>query len=380
MNCYNEARQTFNRTYSKTNFFIESTNGGIIDYNKQSVRINNFNVAKNVLNLFGDMVQFLNISFIDIDEVKGNEIIGHVTANCTKSLKELHLYQCHGHVLDQLNQPFQYISIASFVTHSNIQFEITPNALELNQLFPNLKRLHVKITSIDDLAIVGDQFSQLQSIIVDLPEISGYSLVDIENIFKASPNINSLTVHHCTLKLLKIASLLLSNLKVLRIFDFSNELYRGSRIHFKNVKHLYVTNSQNCARNPDKLVFYQLRKLSLNLNVGFTDQWIIFFGNQVKKSIEFFDLKTDMLTTNQLLAIVENMPNMKMASFIIERKLSADSIIKFLQTSKQLLVFQTHNALIDVIERKQLDEVLYTDWDINYSYPSINVIAITCSR
>lgn len=351
-----------------------------MDYNKQSVRINNFNVTQNVLNLFGDMVQFINISFIDINAVKGNEIGGSITAHAIESLKELHLRNCHGSVLDAMNRPFPNVTIASFSTHSTDRFEIGSNTLKLDRMFPNLQRLHVKIANVDDLKFVGDEFSELRSLIVDLPEPRTLAIADIEFLFRGSSSINTLTIHRSSLKLLKSASRLLSKLKVLRIFDFSNDLYQGNQIQFKNVYHLYITSTRSDAQIPEKLVFHQLRKLSLNLDFGFTDQWIQFFGNQVSKSVEVFEIKANAFTKDQLLAVAEHLPNIKVASIMTEKKVSAETIINFLATSKQLFILQIQMALIDVAERKQLYETLQHEWDISSNYPSINVIAFTLSR
>lgn len=379
--CYSEARAAFNRTYSKTNFFIDGTNGGVLDYNKQIVRIKNFNVIQNVLNNFGDMIQFINISFAEINQVKGSEIVHCITVNSSDSLKELYLNHCHGQVLDQMNRPFRNVAIASFSTHLNDKFEIGLSALKLNKLFPNLRRLHVKVGDIDDLKFVGDKFSALRSLIIDLPEQETLSLSSIEQLFKGNPKVNSLTIYRCSLKVLRIASRLLPNLKVLRLFGFADDFYQGNQIHFKNVYHLDVTSTRHRKLIPEMLVFHQLRKLSLNIDFGFTDHWGNFFINQVSKSIEVVDIKTKSFTSNQLLlTIAEHLPNVKVATISSEQKISADAIIELLSKCEQLLSLQMQVALIDVAERKHLDESLQHEWDISLTYRSINVMALTFSR
>lgn len=336
-------------------------------------------MIKNVLNTFGDMVQFINISFNDINVIKGREIGSFIAENAIQSLKELHLINCHESVLDELNRPFPNVTIASFSTHSIDAFA-NANTMKLNQLFPNVKRLNVKIANVNDLQFVGDTFTDLRSLIVDLPEPRTLSMTDIEILFKGSSTINTLTIHRSSLKLLRAASRILVNLNILQLLDFSDDSYQGKPIQFKNVYHLHITMTRTNSQIPQQLVFHQLRKLSLSFDSGFTDQWIQLFSNQVSKSVQVFDIKAMTFTQNQLLKIAQHLPNIKVAAIRSDKKISSDTIIRFLDTSKQLFSLQVQCALIDVCERKQLDEQLQHEWDIMYHYPSINMIALTFSR
>lgn len=379
--CYSEARAAFNRTYSKTNFFIDGTNGGVLDYNKQIVRIQNFNVTQNMLNKFGDMVQFLNISFADMNQVKSSEIVKSITANSSDSLKELYLNHCYGKVLNQMNRPFWNVTIASFTTR--YRFESGSNALKLNKLLPKLKRLHIRVDNIDNLEFVGDQFLELRSLILDIPEQINMPLSAIENLFRASPKINTLTIYRTSLNLLRIANRLLPNLKVLRLFEFSYDYFAGNQIRFKHVIHLHITSTREYKSNriPYYLVFHQLRKVSLNIDFDFTDDWIYFLDRDDRtNNIEVIDVKTKSITTELMNLFGEHLPNTKVASITSEQKISADAIIGLLNQCKQLLNLQIQVALMDVAERKHLDESLQHEWDISSTYPSINVIAFTFSR
>lgn len=379
--CFSEARAAFNRTYGATNFFIDGTTGGILDYNKESVRIKNFNATQSVLNLFGDLIQFINISFIDINQVNGNIIIASISAKCINSLRELHLMNCHGWVLNGMTKSFRYVKHASFSTRPNGNFRIGPDTLRMNKMFPNLRRLAVKANNIMDLDFVGDEFPWLRSLTLVLPESDYYFSIDrIERLFQTSPWINKLTLHHSSLELLQIVSENLHNLKVLQLLDFSNDFYGGQQIEFKHVNSLAIKSTRSNSKIPATLVFYQLHTFSLSLNFEFTDQWIRLFSNQMKKSIEFVEIESYQFTSDQFLKIVKTLPNVKIASIRSEKKIPINAIIRFLKENKQVLVLNLKTALINVAEREWMEEKLQLDWDIDYNYPSINEIALTFTR
>lgn len=378
--CLAESRNAFNRTYGTTNFYIDGTSGGVLDYNKQSVRIKNFNVAKSVLNIFGDLMQFLNISFIDINEANGKEIGAHVAAKCYKSLKELHLMHCHGMVLSELKRSFVNVIRASFSTRLNGQFEFDEHSMTLDEMMPNLNHLNIKVSFVDELEFVGVKFPTLRSLTLILPERRDLTVVTLENLFQQSPNVNTLTIHYTSLVLLRSVNRYLPKLSILQLYDFSTDLYRGKPIHFKNVNHLVLTASWNNDQIPEMLAFHQLRTLSVHLGFSFNDQWIKLFSNQASKSVEILEIQSNWFAANHLHAIAENLPNVKVMSISCEKKLPTDAIIEFLDTNHHLFEVTLLSTLINVTERTRLEKKLQLKWNIEFNYPSINVISMTFSR
>lgn len=378
--CFFEARNAFNRTYGVTHFYIDGTTGGILDYNKQSVRIQNFNATQSVLNLFGDLIQFINISFIDINQVNGNVIVTSIAAKCTTSLRELHLMDCHDMVLNGLTQSFPSVKQASFSTRPNGNFQIEPDALRMNEMFPNLTRLVVQVNNIMDMDFVGEKFPWLRSLTLVLPESEYFAFNSIERLFQNSPSINKLILHHSSLELLQIVSENLNNLKVLELIDFSNDFYAGQPIEFKHVNSLAISSTHSNSKIPETLVFYQLQTFSLRLSFRFTDQWLQIFSNQLNKSIEFVEIESYRFTLNQFSSIAKMLPNVRIASIRSEKKVPINVIIEFLRENQRILIFDLKTALINVAEREWIEENLQCDWDINYDYPSINRIGLTFTR
>lgn len=325
------------------------------------------------------MIQFLDISFEYMDKVLGQQIGGFVTNNCTESLVEFHLRNCYGNVLDELTKSFGKVNIATFSAHATDKFVMGLKTLQLSKMFPKLRRLYVRIRTALDWKLIGDAFPHLRTVTLELPEPDHLTVPDVETFFKSSPHINSLTMRYTSLKLLKVASKFLPQLNVLQILDFSDEHYDGSQIQFKNVSRLNITSTQYNQQIPKKLAFYQLRLLSLNFNFDFTDQWIQPFANQASNSIDLLEIQSTALRNSHLTTIAAHQPNIKLAIILSDEKVSADAIVQFLEKSQQLSSLHMQIGLIDMTERKILEERLMAVWNVDYYY-MVNSITIRFSR
>lgn len=318
---------------------------------------------------------------MDINQVNGNAIATSISSKCVDSLRELHLMNCHGWVLNGMTKSFRRVKHTTFSTRPNGNFRIGHDTLRMNKMFPNVARLAIKANNIADLDFVGDKFEWLRSLTLVLPESDYYFGIDkIERLFQTTPSINKLTLHHSSLELLQIVSENLHNLNVLQLFDFSNDFYAGQPIEFKHVHSLAIKSTRSNSKIPETLVFRQLHTFSLSLTFGFTDQWTQIFCHQMEKSIEFIEIESHQFTSKQIVNLAKMLPNVKIASIHSEKKIPIAATIGFMQGNKQMRVLDLKTALINVAEREWMEEKLHLDWDISYNYPSINEIALTFTR
>lgn len=363
--CFSEARNSFNRAYSKANFYVAGPfTGGLYEYKKQSVRIKNFHTTRNILQTFGDLIQLIDISFDDINETEGSEIVRYISENGTNSLTQLNLRNCYAAVLNELKKPFSHVKSSIISTNLTSKLSKSGDKLNLSELFPKLKRFDLKICNANDWDFVGDGFPYLKSLTVEFPEVMEFDRIDFERFFKTSPNINSLSISNSSLMILKAASDFLPNLKCLKIFNFSTDNYEGDEIQFKNVSSLHMTSTHDNERIPQNLIFTQLQTLTLRLEYDFTNQWNEFFGNESSKSIEFFDIQANSFTKTQLMVIAENQPNIKWAFVQSKTELSAEAIVCFIEKSKRLFSL-SYTSLTDISQQQLLKEKLQNEWSIN---------------
>lgn len=363
--CISEARNAFNRTYGKANFYIEGPfSGGIYEYKKQIVRLRSFEYSVNTLKIFGDLMKFIEISFSDINETSVKEIVGFINDNCTESLTQFYLKNCDGLILNEFTRPFPSVTKASFLSRTNFSARL---ANKLDQIFPKLTFLDLKITNVSDWELIGGHFPYLKILIIDFPVPNDIVYPDIGNLFRNSRHIYSLEINYISLDMLKVASDSLPNLKVLKVFNILNKAYDNDEIHFSNVSQLHLNSNENNPQIPEKLVFTQLHELHLTISSDFTDSWIKFFKHQRNKTIYVCELSFDILTDRHLVAIAESQSNIKWADISIHNltPITVDAISKFIEKSKKLFLVRFYGALINVTQRKILELKLAHDWMID---------------
>lgn len=381
--CYSEARNAFNRTYSQANFIIEGPFGGSINYIRKTVRIRNLYLTRSILRIFGDLIHFLEISFDNINELVGNEIIGLIQDSCTESLQQIHLKECYGNILNPLKKPLPNVYIATYST--SLSYDLKRNStglmFKLSELLPKLVRFHVKLANINDWEMIGDKFPHLRSLNVELPDPVSATQPNVESLFENSRNINSLIIRYSSLKLLKAASTFLNNLNILEISDFAISEYDGEKIRFNNVSHLNILSTCSDDQIPEKLLFNKVQTLTMRLGYEFTDKWIRFFRNLGSKTVEFIDIKSDTVTSKHLIAIADTQPNIKIVTISSRTEISADAIVSFIEKSPELFKLQIEMGLIDVNDRQMMEDKLQHRWDIMYDYLGRNgVIFIHFTR
>lgn len=377
--CYVKAREVFTQKYENATFNVKgpfTTNGenGIDESKMLTIEMKHYETIRNILKTFGDFMRSFSISFNYMKEEMGREIIGDINDNCTKSLIQIEFNSCFGTVLNKLKNSYQNVY---FVSLSTDKYQDLKNvSLKLSEIFPQLQQLELKISNVDYWKMVGDSFPHLKIIKIDLPAESARP--NVGSLFKNSPNINSLHISYSSLNILRAASKFLPNLKELYLNEFSNDLFNGSQIHFKNVKFLNVFSSFESKLNPQYLVFYQIQYLFMRLGYDLTNEWNTFFTNQRGKTIEYLDISASSFTDEQVSAIVDSQPNIKLMIIPSRTQISVDAIINFAEKSKKL--FRFHVVLIDIVERGKLEKQLELNWIIDFWYEDLNSVFITLTR
>lgn len=371
--CYTEARNAFILTYRKANFYIEGplvgkNSSGIYEFAKQTVRISKFQAIEDTLRIFGDLVHFLDISFSQINETSKKSIIEFINDNCTESLTQLHLKNCDGLTLNEFEKPFYKVKRTSFLSSSNPSNVKSKILIKLDQVFPELRSLNLKIVNVDDWSLIGNEFPNLRNLYIDLPEPTDEIYPDLGSLFKKSQKINSLQINYISLGMLKEANNFLLDLRKLDILvDIFDDSYDGDQIHFSNVTHLHLYSAHNNPQVPAKIVFTQLHELYLNIKESFTDEWIKFFENQQKKTIYVCQLNFGDLNNKQLITIAEKQPNIQWATINPGNatNLTVDAIVTFIEKSKKLSLLEFSRDSVNVAERAILQDKLSRYWTIS---------------
>lgn len=374
--CLFEARNTFNRSYGSSSFmikgpFVTNEENGIDESNKFIIQLNHLEIIQNIFKTFGDLIKAITISFYYIDEPKANQIIECINQNATELIK-FEINDCYGNVLEKLKKPFSKVYTATFSVNSYRNFNYSVVPLKFDGIFPQLQQLFIKTVNENDWKIVGEHYSQLKTLSVELPEVTENGRPDVESLFQNSPNINSLTIIYSSLKILKAASIFLPKLNYLSVDRLSNDVYEDDKIYFNNITALSIRETDENDLIPQLMVFNQLKIIILNFRFDFTDVWCLLFKNQKQNSIKILDLTADSFENRHLSSIVEFQTNIKWAFISSKTKVSADGMVNFIERSKSMVKFQVVGRLIDISQRDFLEEKLEESWNIDLNYLNYN--------
>lgn len=381
--CLKEAQFVFKKKYGREWFSIS---GPFVGSDENAFedgvvkKIKNFDVAKQFLCAFGKYIQSIGVYFTDIDESEGKEIVKYINDMCFDSttLKRLSLDGCVGGVLDELNNTFSSVEIVWFSSGtSDRSIEIRPNARKLSDIFPNAKTLRLVRTAPSDWELIGKTFPRLSDLEVELKTSSDETKnlnVQVINFLKDNSKINKLIIERSNLKFLKDVNDILPKLRYLELGTlFGNYLnYQGDPIRFKQVEKFNFRTSLVDVY-PDHIHFEQLFELEMYIRPEFNNKWTEFIHNQINGNLSILILNAEMLTNDQILAIVKKKPNLKEAKIVSSSNISADTIIAFIKHSEHLRRLQLILS-ISQGELQQLQDKIGDDWVINLGRYGLTLI------
>lgn len=370
--CLKVARELFRQNYGLTKFhvsgpFQNDESNAIDDLNQQQIIIQNFSLVKMILNVFGDLIRKLDISFENIDSCPGREIINNVNRNCSQSLKRLEMKNCKEYVLDSLKMTFPHMRTALFSSSQSKSLQISSDAGKFDQLFPNLESLLLEYTTKSDWKLIGNEFPKLTMLAVELPNGKDPDRPDdiyVGNWLKSNTKIEILSIQYSTLNILRAANELLLNLKNLELRFLSTEYlnYTGDPIHFNNVRQLTVQSNRSNEETPEFIFFHQLQELKLYVKPELNDKWILFIGQQLnKKSIIKLYISTTVLTRERFNSLSDLLPNLIGVSVECSTDYTAKDIIKFIEKSNQLMTLRM-KVPMEVMEERILRAKLQNKW------------------
>lgn len=373
--CLNEARSVFNLEYNSTIFVF----GGdrVMEEATPFIFINDTNLIKRTLDKFGDLIlgpitlRFAHLSY-------GREVVEHINDKCSKTLEKLEINDCFGTVLHGLKNTFGKVKELVFENSRFHDIELSPDANhKLNIIFPNVEILKFEALMTPSWRFVFGKFSKLKSLIIESFWMSSLKSVDeshFAKFFQTNTQIESLDVSNCNLKLIRIASDHLPQLKTLKLVRPSEEKYEGTPIHLKNVNEFSLRlDEQQQVNILDKIVFdLKLEKLELNAPVetSSSNNWFEFITNQ---NLTHLELHYKNLTNDQFSNIPITQRKLQNVRITCEATFSATEIINFVENSKELNHFKM-TAEMSQDNQSQLKTALQTKWDVS----CINLLS--CSK
>lgn len=380
--CYDEARRIFNLKYDYCDFVVskllENGNHQVIKEDHSSIKLKTLNVITDVFREFGDLIKRVDIDFDELTLYESKKIVKFINDKSFRSLKHFILRNTQGNVLSEWTRTFKNVTLIRFSCSKTRNF-ITKHDQKLGDLAPNLEYFSVDHTKDLDWRFISGSFERLTTFHIKLPKSKSQisiSEAHISKILESNYVMNVLTIENADLKLLNGISKHLSNDVHLSIDNFSDDYlnYEGDQVHFNSLKSLML--SYDDRRLPEKVVFDQLKYLSLFIRPEFSVKWLDFIANQTNKHLTEFYLSTSHLTNEHFLKILIMLTDIETLTVRCDSNFIVEDILKFVGSAKNLNNIEI--LIPNFYQQQKLRDAIYGNYTFEFgrTYHGSNVVAI----
>lgn len=335
------ATDIFRRRYSKKTFDILSTltknSNESISMTNDKVFIQHFEVTSAVLHTFGHLIERFAIGFIQGYKNERVTIMKFLENYCSNSLIEINFEGFDKHVLAIFRKPLPSVEI---VTIKGYLEASSGDAMKMNEIFPEMRRLILTHTDIYDPTIFDAKFPNLEHFEIRLlplvvkqqrPDSNKNFKLAVENLFKRNPQIKVIVFNDChSFEFVRFASEHLPNLEGIDIDFFAIvDDYEGDEIHFSSVSQLIM--SWQHLNIASKVAFDNLESLALSGQARDCMEFVI--QNQHLKRLDMF---VNALRDADIVKIGDTLPNLEKLNLETDVDIAPESIVKLVGSCKKL--------------------------------------------
>lgn len=320
------------------------------------IEVEEIDVIRKLFKSFGTVISNVEITIYKNDrkiEKNTKDIINFISKN-SLGLKDLTLLVYDEYPFQSVNHAFTNVENLTLVgPYSNL----ASKTLQLNEMFPNLRRLDIENARIINQKCIKLPFNYLKHLQLNLLY---FNESNVKQIINMNQEIQSLTVYQISMEFLQFLSINLPNLEYLEFTSSRYPSYNG-KIHFENVKYLKIWSTiEEFVRN---VSFTKLLKLNLcdhDYN-DFPYAWIDFIGrNDQLKSVK---VHTWALNDNQVKSL--KVPSLVNAFFALKPDVETNTIIEFFKKNQNLKKFGInyvdYDDIIDV-KMELLKSQIENEW------------------
>lgn len=326
----------------------------------QTIAIWNYDVALKVLHYFGDSISRLAINYYKMTPDQIANINHYIAEKCVERLREIEFFS---NSLDLITfKSFPNIETISFGS-SNI-----PNSIDLNELFPKMRRLELEKNLNAHSTIFSEHFPHLEFVVVHFSPTDNLLEKQIEVLLTKNPQIKGIQVI-CTSTFLQTINEKLPNLLTLDLKLVHSGIFETyfEPMHFPNLKKFFVAMRMVLHSTPVNIPFVfgeQLEEMELQMYKQVINQkWL----NFAKKQPNLRTLKLIWFYRNayQLSYIADTeFKNLETFS-AIGVTVSAQELTDFMQKAEKWRYLERIH--LQFTEQSQADDVIkgnYINWEI----------------
>lgn len=359
------ARLSFKRKFENKTICIEAPFHLELDdqlteiYETDRITINS-EQASLILKKFGSEISKLDIFYERIEADRAMTITKELNEYCAETITELFLSGIRQNTWPLLRKPFANVETVTF----NGQLEVT-EADNLNDIFPNLRRLNLNYVLTSKSFGLNQTFPHLEHLQVKFVNLAGFQEKEATALLKSNPQLRRLSIRRATPKFLRTINELLPNLNELELLQMARRLPRpmaNAQIRFENVKKLSVVSGPYCMIQ--NLIFTQLEEFTLDCipmgKLSMDNAWIGYIeklGNM--KKLHFIG----DVTNEQVRALNGMLPNLMEFSIAGVSDIQIETIKSFIERHEKMTKFH-FNVFYDALDIEELKRTLESYWEI----------------
>lgn len=307
--------------------------------NLKRIEIYKFNAILNVLKYFGNAIEQLNTENGFIGAKNLAEINRMANQYCTSSLTHLSLGKIEKDTFKQFIKPFVRIEELSMeITNDDIQ----PGIMPINEIFPKLLRLDVRIRSDIDASLFNCTLSNLEEIFVEITSDRHKKCHQLDDLLRKNPQIKSVQILNSIVSDVPYGFLAALNdhvpcLENLTMQSNLNFDMQNASLHFDNVKCLHLKTYH--PSSIDQLSFSRLESLQMKYVPIMYRLWLKFFKQN--HNLKRIHLEVAYREGSvQLVELMRELPNLREIILHCIESISVVNIITIIEEHAQLVNFQ----------------------------------------
>lgn len=324
--------------------------------------INDVGLALSVLKYFGSNFQKITFSYVNKSKMNDLlEIIEFLNDNGSKTLKTLDLNIAHD-FLEKFTRSFEAVEELNICSHT-IKFN---ESIQLNDLFPKLRRLNLKSIGVSHFSFISSTFSHLEHFSLRLSNSNDVTNIEsVKELIRKNPTIRSIAARLDDPGLVAFTNQHLPNIENLTICSAPNDSVR-----FESVENFDFTSGD--ASSIDKLSMPRIESLKMIYDPKHLNKWMAFFKNHTQlrqlhirekylgniyKLLRIFDQFTAHLT---------HLIDVSLGSFVCNQDAQIESIVAFFENHKHLNSCRFLDGDFEPEHQQILRERLANEWNIDF--------------
>lgn len=322
-----------------------------------AIDINDDETSMKLIEHFGTFIKKLTIDHAD--NSKTDEIIAKASRNC-KGLEILSVNVSRAYnAFAKVQQPFESVTDVSIKC---IKCKLSNEILNLNEMFPNMRKLSLNIMQLDEPQKIESRFANLKHLHLEYVRPGLEFAKSYEKTIMFNPQVQILKIVDSTTDFLEFISKNLPNLEHLDI-GYIQRAATLNEILFASVKSLTVRSGVNYLSH--YISFDQLEEFTSEY-FGDVSEWINFLGRH--STVRKLTILNAAMYQRQLLTLRSHVPNLVEATLALPSGIPVDSIVKFINKLPQLKKLEAQffsNQMFAGDKLTQLSKELQGSWTIN---------------